>query len=53
MDIGDRLPDQIADLLEQRLRSKDRRTNLIESGCLPESALSACERPTPMKVGRA
>lgn len=35
MDIGDPLPEHLVELLEQRLRCKDRRTNLIEYGCLP------------------
>ena len=35
MDIGDPLPDQLFELLEQRLREKETRTNLLEYGCLP------------------
>lgn len=35
MDIGDPLPDQMAELLERRLRAKDPRTNLLEYGSLP------------------
>jgi hypothetical protein len=35
MDIGDSLPAQLVQLLEQRLRGKDPRTNLLEYGCIP------------------
>ncbi len=38
MDIGDSLPDSLATLLDQRLRSHNPRTNLLEYGCLPETA---------------
>jgi len=40
MGIGDRVPEHLAELLEQRLRGKDPRTNLIEYGCLPQSLQS-------------
>ena len=49
MDIGDPLPDQLLELLEQRLREKETRTNLLEYGCLPrfvppfEATRSECE----------
>jgi len=35
MDIGDALPDNLVEMLEQKLCSHDSRTNLIEYGCLP------------------
>jgi hypothetical protein len=37
MDIGDPLPDYLLKLLDQKLRSNDPRTNLLEYGCLPET----------------
>ena len=37
LDIGDALPEPLVELLEGRLRSKDRRTNLLEFGCLPRA----------------
>jgi hypothetical protein len=49
MDIGDPLPDQLLELLEQRLREKETRTNLLEYGCLPrfvppfDATRSECE----------
>jgi hypothetical protein len=36
MDIGDPLPEHLVELLEQRLRNHDSRTNLIEYGCVPQ-----------------
>jgi hypothetical protein len=36
MNIGDSLPDRLTEALEQRLREKDPRTNLLEYGCLPK-----------------
>lgn len=40
MDTGDVVPEHLAEVLEDRLRSKDPRTNLIEYGCLPQSLVS-------------
>lgn len=39
MDVGDPLPDQMTTILENRLRAKDPRTNLLEFGCLLQSEL--------------
>ncbi len=36
MNVGDPLPDSLVQLLNQRLRSRDSRTNLLEYGCLPQ-----------------
>jgi len=46
MDIGDPLPAHLIELLIQRLRSKDRRTNLLEYGCLPPYLLDRRSVPT-------
>jgi hypothetical protein len=37
MDIDDPLPNQMAAILEDRLRAKNPRTNLLDFGCLPQS----------------
>ncbi len=49
MDTGDPLPEHLVELLEERLRRHDSRTNLIEYGCVPQvlSRTDALEHGQP------
>ncbi len=55
LDVGDPVPDHLLEALEERLRAKDCRTNLIEDGCLPEALLYSMSQrlePVPWPVAR-
>jgi hypothetical protein len=57
MHVGDPLPESLAALLEQRLRGKDARTNLLTYGCVPQrgwrSVGSDEAAPAPLSRGCA
>ncbi|HEX3892327.1 MAG TPA: hypothetical protein VHW46_07120 [Terracidiphilus sp.] len=48
MDGGDSLPDSLAQLLEEKLRTKNPCTNLLDYGCLPRALAHSEKHPSPL-----